>query len=590
MSTLPTTLPRFLWHFAKRFKRTIAVFLFVALWWATNVSLNSYILKVIIDAVASATPETLVSATWLPATCYVLLGLAIGVVFRLYDLAVLQMFPQIKSDMAQGMFEYVEQHSYKYFQQNFAGSLTNKINDMAKNATKLISTLIDIFIARTCAFVIGMGMMYLVHPYFAFVIITWAILFLSISWILSKKSQHFSEVFSESRSVIVGKIVDSISNILNVKLFARERYESTLLRQQLDDTVTKDKNLQWYLFKVKVFQTVAIVLLLAITITLLLWARAHELVTIGDFALILTITVALIDELFFVAKELVEFSEDVGVCTQALSIISPPHDIVDAPDAVPLHVTRGEIIFDKVHFQYRKGQNVFTDKSITIAPGQKVGLVGFSGGGKSTFVNLILRFFDIDSGQILIDGQDIKKVLQESLRSQIAMIPQDPVLFHRSLMENIRYGRLEASDDEVVACSERAHCHEFIVKLKEGYNSLVGERGVKLSGGQRQRIAIARAMLKNSRLLILDEATSSLDSVTEEYIQQSLATLMQGRTTIVVAHRLSTLYHMDRILVFHEGRIIEDGAHNELIELNDHYTKLWSMQARGFLGNHISKG
>lgn len=209
--------------------------------------------------------------------------------------------------------------------------------------------------------------------------------------------------------------------------------------------------------------------------------------------------------------------------------------------------------------------------------------MGFSGSGKSTFVNLILRFYDLEGGRILIDGQDIAQVTQDSLHSQIAMIPQDTSLFHRTLMENIRYGRLDATDEEVLQASQKAHCHEFIAQLYEGYDALVGERGVKLSGGQRQRIAIARAILKNARIVILDEATSSLDSLTEKYIQESLRQLMAGRTTIVIAHRLSTLRDMDRILVFHEGQVIEDGAHEELLRNGGHYAKLWDMQAGGFL-------
>ena len=242
-------------------------------------------------------------------------------------------------------------------------------------------------------------------------------------------------------------------------------------------------------------------------------------------------------------------------------------------------MTHGKIAFDRVQFKYKKGQNLFVDKSVTIPGGAKVGLVGLSGSGKTTFVNLLLRFYDIDSGKITIDGQNIKEVSQESLRSQIAIIPQDPVLFHRSLMENIRYGRLDATDEEVISCAKKAHCHDFIQNLRDGYDSLVGERGVKLSGGQRQCIAIARALLKNAPILIFDEATSSLDSVTESYIQKSLPSLMEDKTTIMIAHRLSTLQYVDRILVFNEGKIVEDGAHSQLIALNGHFKTLWSMQA-----------
>jgi ATP-binding cassette, subfamily B, bacterial len=228
----------------------------------------------------------------------------------------------------------------------------------------------------------------------------------------------------------------------------------------------------------------------------------------------------------------------------------------------------------------------FKNKTITIAGGEKVGLVGFSGSGKSTFVNLILRLFEVESGSILIDKQNINEVTQASLRENIALIPQDVSLFHRSLLDNIRYGRIDATDEEVIAASKKATCHEFIAVLRDGYQSMVGERGVKLSGGQRQRIAIARAMLKNAPILILDEATSALDSVTEKYIQDALDQLMQEKTTIVIAHRLSTLNKMHRILVFNDGKIIEDGSHDMLMQQQGHYAKMWQMQAGGFLPDH----
>jgi ATP-binding cassette, subfamily B, bacterial len=586
---MPTTLPKFLWHFSKRYKLNLIGLIFVACFWATYISLSPYTMKLIIDRVAETglNTEALFEKVKIPAIVYVLLGFLLGAVFRFYDWMLIKILP-IKSDITSEMFAYVEGHSYNYFQQNFAGSLANKINDMAKGSATIISNLIDHFLARALSFIVGAFTMYFVNPNFSMVLIIWIVIFISVSLFLSKKSQRYSEIFSEARSQVVGKVVDSIGNILSVKLFAREGYEKRYLQKFLTDSVSKDRNLHWYLLKVKVFYGISITVLVGSMTWLLIYERSLNRVTVGDFALILTLTMILIEEAFFIATQLVEFSELIGTCKQGLSIISVKHEIVDLPHAVPLHATRGQIVFDKVHFQYKNGESIFADKSITIRSGEKVGLVGFSGSGKSTFVNLILRFFEVDSGKILIDDQDIKKVTQHSLRSQIAMIPQDPSLFHRTLMENIRYGRLEATDDEVIEVARKAHCQEFIEKLQDGYDSLVGERGVKLSGGQRQRIAIARALLKNAPILILDEATSSLDSVTEHYIQESLAELMKGRTTIVIAHRLSTLFHMDRILVFSEGKIIEDGTHSELINLNGHYTKLWSMQAGGFIvdNNH----
>jgi ATP-binding cassette subfamily B protein len=287
--------------------------------------------------------------------------------------------------------------------------------------------------------------------------------------------------------------------------------------------------------------------------------------------------------IWFVSYQMTIYTREIGVIGNALSLVRKSHGLVDAQNAKPIHITRGEIHFDHVTFSYQKNRNVFKDLNLTIAAGEKVGLVGFSGSGKTTFVNLMLRFYDLQSGKILIDGQDIAHATQDSLRSQIAMIPQDPALFHRSLMENIRYGLLDASDDDVIRASELAHCHEFIIRLDGSYEALVGERGVKLSGGQRQRIAIARAILKNAPILILDEATSALDSATEKLIQESLHNLMQNRTAIVVAHRLSTLNDMDRIIVFHHGRVIEEGTKEQLLKAKGHFAMLWDMQTDGFL-------
>ena len=456
MSAIPHTLPKFLWYFAKSYKLCLLGFVMVAIIWATNLSLIPYALKLIIDRVSSwESSESLFSAVKFPALLYVGLVSSMWCVFRFYDWLAIKTYPDMQYKIKEEMFDYIKNHSYSYFQNNFAGSLGNKINDMARSASHVISHLIDHFLSRTLGLIIGTLTMFFVHPYFACLLLGWSVTFITTSIILSKKAQKYAEIFSEAKSTVVGKIVDSIGNILNVKLFAREKYENRYLSKYLEDGASKDRQALWYLFKVKTFYAMSIVFLISSTMWLLIYEREKNNITVGDFALILTLTMWLIEEVFFIANQLVPFSEEVGTCQQALSIISPKHEIIDVPDAGRLQISKGKIVFDKVHFQYKKGQSVFADKSITIDPGQRVGLVGFSGSGKSTFVNLILRFFDVDSGKILIDGQDIKSVTQESLRSQIAMIPQDPVLFHRSLEENIGYGRLDASKEEIIEAPKK---------------------------------------------------------------------------------------------------------------------------------------
>jgi ATP-binding cassette subfamily B protein len=308
-----------------------------------------------------------------------------------------------------------------------------------------------------------------------------------------------------------------------------------------------------------------------------------KLVSPGDFALVLTIIFSITDAIWSFSGDYMELAEIIGTCNQALSIVAKDHRVKDKIFAKDLIVNRGRIVFNNVNFKYNKSDYLFQNKSIVIEQGEKIGLVGYSGSGKSTFVNLILRLYDVYSGAIIIDNQNIADVTQESLRKNIAFVQQDSLLFHRSLMENIRYGRPNANDEEVIIAAKAAKAHDFIIQTEHGYETLVGEQGVKLSGGQRQRIAIARAILKKAPILILDEATSSLDSVTENIIQNSLSELMQDKTTIVIAHRLSTLLGMDRILVFSNGKIIQDGSHRKLLSEAGLYKILWNTQVDGFI-------
>lgn len=583
--SLPKQLWPFFLHFIRPYKRYVAGILIVDIIWALHVPLFPYIFKLLVDCIVhyQNNADELKRVIIWPAIAYVGFSFLIGIVFRFNDYINLKFIPNLKADIQEQMLFYLEGHSYKYFQNNFAGSLSNKIADMVRGIPEIIAMLGESYITSFLAIIIGAISMYLVQPVFAYIILIWAIIYVYMSFLLSHKGKVYAIDLAESISALNGKRVDSIGNITNVRLFATKKFEMNYIRKFMNETIAKDQKIGWYILKTHIFQFISITIMGAFMLLFLIKSRINGSITAGDFVLILTLNIRLIDNLWSATSQFVRFAREIGNCKQALSIISPNHEINDVKGARDLIITKGEIAFDNVTFGYYDDNNIFQNENITINPGQKIGLVGFSGSGKTTFVHLILRFFDVKSGHILIDNQDISTVTQDSLHNAIAMIPQDTSLFHRSLIENIRYGAMQSTDEQVIEASKKAHCHEFITQLPNGYDSLVGERGIKLSGGQRQRIAIARAILKNSPILILDEATSSLDSVTERYIQDGLHELMKNRTTIVIAHRLSTLSEMDRILVFSNGHIIEDGSHTALLANNGHYAKMWHMQSQGFL-------
>ncbi len=584
---LPNKLMPFVWRYLKYKRWYLVGFLFVALIWAINMSVSLYLLKVIIDNVVQyANDETkLFPALFYPILFYILMTIILNFTFRLYDYINLKLYPYLKGSVDKDMFAYVLGHSYSFFQNTFAGNLTRKIWDMAENIEPLISIPNEWFYPRFFAAIIASFTLFeAVHPLFGIILFVWTIVYVYISYIAAKGAEKYARGFSENIAKMIGTASDSISNIVSVKLFDNKPHEIKHLNKDVERLVNSDRDLQWYNLKVNLLQDIGYTTLITAMLIALVYGLKQHWVSAGDFALVLSLSISLMWSVQEVGKQMQRFSKVVGTCNQALSVIRIPHEITDAPNAKILEVSRGEISFDNVSFQYENNKPLFNKLNITINPGQKVGLVGFSGGGKSTFIKLILRLIDIQQGSILIDGQNIKKVTTHSLRKQIGTIPQEPELFHRSIMENIRFARPDASDDEIIAAAKHAKCHDFICELPDKYNSLVGERGIKLSGGQKQRIAIARAFLKNAPVLLLDEATSSLDSITENDIHDALHHIMASKTTIVIAHRLSTLKDMNRILVLVNGNIVEDGSLESLLKnKNGHFYKLWQMQAEGFI-------
>lgn len=582
---LPKTLFPFIWHFLKPHKLivTICVSLSIAAgFWGP---LNSMLIKQLINLLPGVENGD-VSILIFPAILVVINFIIFdNFTWRGINYIWAKYVPIIQNKIMAQMHDYALSHSHSFYQNSLSGKLSKQITNLVDGITRIITFTTVNFLRGLSLLITAFIVAYFVNPIFCIILVSWFTCFAGFSIWMSKRLVTLSDKLASEESIVVGELVDSLSNHNNVRIFSSKSHENLRMlpffgKQQEAYTKT-------YLYSTILasIQGGLIAIMMAFSTFFLVYLYGKDLVTIGDFALILGLSMETGHMMWFTMSEVDEFNKAVGRCKQSLMSLMLPLEIRDKPDATALNCTRGQIVFDKVKFHYRGTEPLFQNKSTQIQAGQKVGLVGYSGGGKSTFVNLIMRLYDVTDGVILVDGQDIRDVTQDSLRSNIAMIPQDPSLFNRSLMENIRYGRIDATNEEVIDAAKKAHAHEFIEKLPQGYKSLVGERGVKLSGGQRQRIAIARAILKNAPILILDEATSQLDSVTESLIQESLWELMQNKTTIVVAHRLSTLLHMDRILVFDKGKIVEDGTHGELLVKGGCYKNLWDAQVGGFLGD-----
>ncbi|MDO8954889.1 MAG: ABC transporter ATP-binding protein [Gammaproteobacteria bacterium] len=583
--TIPKSMFRFfIYYLAKQRLAFIGGFLCAAVW-ALNENFFPYFIKKIVNTTANfkgARSDIYPHIFW-PITLLLGFWIAMSVANRIQGYLMAYAMPRLKASIRQDMFDYVREHSHHYFADNFAGSIANKISDLPSSAERILDVVIYNFIGIGMALAISIVFLWGVKPIFALAMLGWVIVHFGISQFYMKRGNALSEQHADANTLLSGKIVDSLSNITNVRLFAANSFEGDYFKPFQIDEIKKSQTAQFLQEKMRIWQGLASAVLTAAVMYLLVYGWVNAWVTLGDFTLVSMLVFGMLGMIWYVSFQLTMYVQERGKFKAALELVSRAHEVFDSPDAKPLIVSRGELEFKQVSFYYQRNKNIFDKQNLLIPAGQKIGLVGFSGSGKTTFVNLILRLYDINAGQILIDGQDIAKVTQDSLHQNIAMIPQDSSLFHRSLMENIRYGRLDATDEEVIAAAKQAHCDEFIHQLSEGYHTLVGERGIKLSGGQRQRIAIARAILKNAAILILDEATSALDSVTEILIQASLNQLMQNRTTIVIAHRLSTLANMDRILVFNQGEIVEDGSHQQLLANNGHFAELWQLQKDGFL-------
>ena len=587
--TPPSGAVAFYWHYARQAKGLLATLFFGGAMTALLDLLIPLFIGRVVTLVSTHTPEEVFhDYGWqLIGMAAIQLGLRPALLL-FNNLITNQAIAANLTNMVRWQsHRHVVRQGWSFFQSDFAGRIANRIMQTGPS-------LRDSIVASTNAvwYIVVYGgsaiaVLFSVDARLTLPIIAWFCAYLAMLRYFVPRLRDRSKALSEVRSALTGRIVDSYTNILTVKLFAKPKDEDDFVRASLDEhNITYQRQLRMMTLLTLVLSTMNAAMVVGMgALGVILWSKGE--VTVGTVAMALPLAWQIQAASGWVAMNITSIFENVGTVLDGMKSIATARTMRDREDANPLRMGTGEIRFEDVHFGYGAAKGVLHGIDLTIKPGERIGLVGPSGAGKSTMVNLLLRFFDVDSGRILIDGQDIAGLTQDSLRAQIAMVTQDTSLLHRSIRDNIRYSRPAATDDEVRAAAAQAHALEFIAGLEDwqgrtGFDAQVGERGVKLSGGQRQRIALARVILKNAPILVLDEATSALDSEVEAAIQEQLGTLMEGRTVIAIAHRLSTISRMDRLVVMDQGRIVETGSHVDLLAKDGIYARLWQRQSGGF--------
>lgn len=578
-------------YYLKQVWPSFAVLLIVGLFGALiEVALFSYLSRII--DLAQGTPnvdffkEHGIELAWMAVVALVLRPIFVG----LHDLLVHQtLSPSLTSLIRWQNHSYVLKQSLNFFQNDFAGRIAQRImqtgNSLRDSAVQAVDALWHVLIYAISSLVLFAEADWrLMIP-----LLTWIAVFIGALYYFVPRVKERSVVSSDARSKLMGRIVDGYTNITTLKLFAHTNFEQQYAREAIKEQTEKAQLAGRVVTSMDVAITSMNGLLIVSTTGLALWLWTQSLISVGAIALATGLVIRIVNMSGWIMWVVTGIFENIGMVQDGLQTISQPVSITDREQAKPLKVARGEVRFDHVDFHYGKKSGIIGDLNLTIKPGEKIGLIGPSGAGKSTLVNLLLRLYDVQGGRILIDGQNIAEVGQESLRERIGMITQDTSLLHRSIRDNLLYGKPDATDAELWEAVHKARADEFIPLLSDsegrsGFDAHVGERGVKLSGGQRQRIAIARVLLKDAPILIMDEATSALDSEVEAAIQESLETLMQGKTVIAIAHRLSTIARMDRLVVLENGKIAETGSHAELLAHGGLYARLWQHQTGGFVG------
>ncbi|MFL5307980.1 MAG: ABC transporter ATP-binding protein [Polyangia bacterium] len=582
---LPRSIVRLFWLFAQPHRVTVICMMAAALSLRALSVMQFYAMKRIIDTAVHA--DLHAPGVWTVLrppllSFFAVVGVFVVVEWAAWYCSYSSRIP-VLARARQLVFTYAQRHSPTYFDNMLTGKVAHRAMLLPEQTVTLFERTNWDYLPLVVQCGLLLALFFRAQPTFAGILLVWLVVYVAVTTTMGRRIAAFGAAHSEAKAQLTGRIVDSITNIKNVIFFAAHEREDQIVGDSVAETFQAQRAQYRAFVQMRVILQVLNFAIYAVLLPLALQRLVRGAITVGDFLLISTLMIQLIRNVFDMANGLPETYDIVGSIRDSLDMLIVPREIRDRPGASALTVPRGEVRFEGVGFAYEHRKAVFDGLDLTIPAGQRIGLVGHSGAGKTTLVTLLMRLYDIQRGVIRVDGQDIAGVAQASLRRSIGLIPQDVVLFHRTLLENIRYGRPDATDGEVLRAAQRAHAHDFILGLRDGYQTLVGERGVKLSGGQRQRIAIARALLKDAPILVLDEATSALDSESEALIQAGVSEAMAGKTVIAIAHRLSTLAHLDRLLVLDGGRVVEDGTHAELLARGGVYATLWRRQVGGFL-------
>lgn len=491
--------------------------------------------------------------------------------------------PLIKKAIQEVTFNHLQKQSYRFFQDNLSGNLAGQVIALANAFESIMRSLRLVTIPTLFLISLSLVIFTSKYHYIGLCVFVWISVLLTLNYFSYKRLVHLGGDYIYKQSILSGFLVDSFQNIFSIKSFVQEKYEAKQLNRTQQPYIEAEQNLERFILVVDLIRSTSTYLFMIGIVLAMLSGYRKGLISAGDITFVVMNTFNLVKMMWWFSADIIETFKNLGTIKKGQQLLSTPFEIKDPSPSQTIKISEGTVEFHNITFGYNDSKNLFKDLNLIIPNKQKIGLVGYSGSGKTSFINLIQRFFDVQEGSIIIDGQNIKDFTQESLRKQITVIPQEPLLFHRSIYENLICAAPDLNRDQIIDACQKAHCHDFIQQLAKGYDTIIGERGIKLSLGQRQRLIIARAILKNSPILILDEATSALDSATEKSIQESLAYLMKDRTTIIIAHRLSTLMAVDRILVFDNGQIVEDGTHASLIRKRKLYHHLWSLQVGGFI-------